>query len=143
MAVIDTFSKRKAQQEGKGIPLQATQLPEKFRTQVMHLLVAALGSWVENLTGYLAYRGHLGNTLWESVHKRLLVELGKFSLAGARSRFEDCYRFLMSGDTDEVLDLIELALQHVKFADQMQLNTGQNDDRTLTPSGAIADFNIR
>lgn len=109
MAIIDIFSKRKRREEslGKKDVYQYDEIPKAFRIQVVHLWRAALGRYYRE-SGYSG-RNSPSSNLWDQIHDALAREKGVWMLGKYDSDpSQRCVDYVMSADTDGVLDIIEL-----------------------------------
>lgn len=116
MAVLDIFSKRNAS-PGPGDPLPVCQhdvLPEAFRHQVVHLWKSAIGHGrrYTNVPPPLARRRSLQRTVWDDFQEALAREYGRPFIGEhpEDTGFQQCRHFLLTGSTDEALDVIELTM---------------------------------
>lgn len=113
MPIRDIYSKRQKNKRGE-IPdvFQYDSLSQEFRVQVFHILRDALG--IPEHSTFTGYSGRVNDT-YKSIHDALCREYGLFGLVEnpdgnfARSVFN----FLLSANTEEALDLIELSFQTV------------------------------
>ena len=148
MAIIDLFSKRKAAATGDYLELQHVSLPEKFRVQVVQLLLDGIGRWTEldrrippSLQSPLP-----ANDAWGQVFNAIRREHGLFALGEPSDNpLGQCMTFMLRASTDQALDLIEYALrvldQQIRHLDPYfyQVRTGV----TLDPDAVIQEFNAR
>lgn len=118
MGIFDIFSKRKKREEEQNVSemYQYTTLPTPFRAQVLHIFNECIGPYrtysrssFENTDNYMA------NHLWPKVRQILLKEHGLLQLSHGQTPQEECYDFLLKANTDEVLDLIEVAFRMMVF----------------------------
>lgn len=136
MAIFDLFSKRlKRETEGEIDVFQYTDLSQKFRVQVIHIIEEAFGN-----RGY----NYEPNELYRIIHKTLCKEYGVFDLQEySNSNRESVLNFLLK--TDEyikVLDVIEICFRMI---DKVVREKTQYDTRCLQlkPDEAIEELNTR
>jgi hypothetical protein len=130
VGIYETYSKRlkKRERAGQSDVYQYDELPDTFRTQVVHI-----------------WRGTIldSSTLWTEIHDMLAREKGIFRLAD--NEYDDryrCVRYLMTAPTVEALDIIELSFRVI--SDIYELT----DDfypvhMRQTPEEAVDELNYR
>jgi hypothetical protein len=141
MGIYNLYSKRKKLAERGNDPevYQYVDLPIKFRRQVVHIWLSAIGSWREPSFGTIP----LVNILWDKIHNLIARELGEFYLGNElQNPFEQCKFFLLNNNTPtaHLLDLIEVTfheiekvipviLRHPEY--QGQLNVSQSAEDAI------------
>jgi hypothetical protein len=137
MPVFDLYSKRKKREiEGPSDVFTYDEIPMALKVQIVQILKDAFGN-------HRAYQSQTNN-IWESIHKILAREYGKFSLGDTNATdFSSVGQyFLHSSRTDEVLDIIELAFKHVEvFCVRPAFKA--NSEPQITPEAAIEELNER
>jgi len=136
MGIFDIYSKRKRKAEGN-VPdvYQYDEIPREFRVQVVHMWRSAFGD--EN-----KYETPFPHN-FEFIHDTLAREYGVFKLAGDRysSFFERVCDFLLQeGDTDKVLDVVELSF---KVIDILVRKNPYAYNATQEPDDVIQELNGR
>lgn len=99
MHIYETFSKRqkKRKQSSKPDVFQYTDLPMRFRVQVIHIWNSAIADYEE---------------IWDAIHSTLTREMGVFNLGETdEDASAQCRRFLLNAETEGALDIIELSFQ--------------------------------
>jgi hypothetical protein len=141
MAILETYSKRqkRLQNAGKQDVYQYDEFPEAFRTQVVHILSAALGA-------YFSVTSSGPNPAWTGFYRNLLKELGVFKLSSSHTDdpAQDCMKFILEADASGLLDTIEFAFQAI---DRVVRNFHNYETITFsivqTPKDAIEELNGR
>lgn len=113
MAIFDIFSKRKKriESQGKADVYQYEEIPQALKIQIVHILRDALGRWYRP-SGYGTGETSPTSALWEHVQKIIAKEKGMWSLGRPESNpSEKCIEYLMSADTDGILDIVELSFR--------------------------------
>lgn len=152
MGINDLYSKRRQRIERGNQPevYQYTDLPIRFRRQVIHIWISAIGCYREprRTISYIS-SDPLVNRLWHSIHDSFARELGLFHLGSKfEDPFEQCQSFLLDENTsiDNVLDLIEFTFYRIDivvrallqdYRHQGELNVSQ------LPDDAISELNHR
>jgi hypothetical protein len=114
VGIFNLWSKRKAAQAGRVPELQSEHLPEKFRVQASQILLGAIRPW-EMPSRWQAPTVFSGNDAWMHIFKAIAGEHGQFALSECGGTpAEQCIDFVLKGETDEVLDLIEVALGYIE-----------------------------
>lgn len=90
---------------------QYDHLPEPFRGQVVHLLIDAIGHEVRSS---VRLSEPAPDRAWHEIHEAILRKRGDFYLCRpGEPPMSDCANFIMSGSTNDVLDLITVAFSIV------------------------------
>ena len=114
MAVIDLYSDRKRQAEGRDLDVLTYDLPDKLRVQIVYILRRAIGEH--------------DNRGWQSVHGIVAEGHGAFALAEGRSDDKRCINFLLRNPSvDHVLDFIEVSF---RFVDRIARKLGYHERAT-------------
>ena len=131
MGIVDIFSKRQRQLRGE-LPdvYQYSDLPNAFRTQVVHILLDVLGNSDED---------HRAAEVYGAVHDILAREFGVFRLhEHARHDQDGIFRFfLTTDDVEKALSAIELSLRAALEVQQYCHST------KMTVDEAIVELNGR
>ena len=110
MPIFELFSKRKRKRERAGQPVvyQYDEIPEKFRVQVRHIWRDAIGTDLDEYEGGLTVR------VWYAIHDSMSRELGWPALGTEGNPRDNCFQFLLKGDTEQVLDIIEVSFHFIE-----------------------------
>jgi hypothetical protein len=150
MAIIDIYSKRKkaAENNEQQEIYQYTDLPVKFRRQVVHIWSSTIGIYYKGHEYEHAsrYQSSL-NDLWQKIHNSLARELGLFNLSKNKpsaNPYDKCISFFLDEDTniENLLDLIELTFKE----SEMHIAIFARDHRnkiSQTHKEAIDELNHR
>jgi HEPN domain-containing protein len=142
MGIFDTFSRRKRRDSGLlHDPLQYTDVPQKLRVQVVHILQAALGNYADS-----HYSNSSANWHWEKIHEIACKEFGKFSLTSNRDANPqaDVLNFSLNCNTEEWLDIMSIALPWLEVINQSIPEYKRSEyDITQSASDAVAEINAR
>lgn len=143
MGISDLYSKRKKRIKRASKPdfYQYKKLPIKFRRQVIHIWLSAIGGYrePEHFIGYI----------WQDIHDSFARELGLFHLGSEfQNPFYKCQSFLLNEDThvDNVLDLIEFTFQRIDYLIRELLKDYRHRDKlnvSQLPDDAISELNHR
>lgn len=116
-------------QSGQNDVYQYDNLPTEFRVQVAHIWKDAIGTSYESLK------------LWQVIHNMICREKGVFTLAERHNGtdFDRCQHHLLTADTDDTLDIIELAFRVCDRIARKEHGLGI----ILGPDGALAELNDR
>jgi hypothetical protein len=115
MAIFDTFTKRKKQAARAGQPVkwEYDNVPRELRTQVVYILVEALGGYREPQR-YDMYDPPRSNQRWEFIRNTVARERGVFTLTNERDNpLQQCMNLLMTGTGDDALEIIEMGFRYV------------------------------
>jgi hypothetical protein len=130
MPIFQTFSKRKKALEkaGQDDVYQYSTLPQRFRVQATQILAATLGDALEG-DNFNGYRKLPSFGIWEAIFKIQTHELGVYTLSKSSPSHTDpqrqCLDAILQADTDQALDVIELALHAaVKFKKALEQRMG-------------------
>jgi len=150
MGVFETFSKRQKKREKAGQldVYQYDTLSDKFRRQVIHIWLGAIGPYIEpEYNGLLSSlsRQSPSNQLWYLIFDTLRREEGVFDLGQrGESPFVQCQQYLLAADTRSALDIIELSFKvidrRVRYLSPDQL---WNSKVTQSADDAILELNAR
>lgn len=117
LGIIDLYSKRKRNQElqGKVEVYKYDEIPLKFRNQVVHIWIQAIGNYsIGSYIMPLRNEEVLSNRSWETIHSALCKEYGAFRLGKhAGTPLDQCVNLLREGSVDEALDIIELSFRFI------------------------------
>jgi hypothetical protein len=109
------FSRRRQPPEENPDVYQYSELPDTFRTQVVHILGATLGPYDDlysNRSSYLSEPS--ANLRWKTLFSRFTEEIGKFSLGdGYDTPFVQCSRYILTASTEQVLKFIDVAFHYI------------------------------
>ena len=145
MGILETYSKRRKRLEnaGKQDVYQYDDLPHTFRVQVVQILNGALGAYYES-GGYSSSRSSPSNRFWSLIHDDVARELGVFTLAQGGDPDDKCRNYLMTADTEGVLDIIEYSFRVIDMGVR-DLHPYQKSESKIkqTPDGAIEELNHR
>lgn len=139
LAIFDLFSKRARRLRGEAKDVyQYEVLPPEFRAQVVHILTDLFGD--PN-----AYNSRTEDA-FKAMHDVLCREYGRFRLS---KRFEGpgywcaaVFDFVMTAPTEEVLDLVEIAIPFVTgLSGDWHFNNYSKP--AMTPDAAVAELNAR
>jgi hypothetical protein len=141
MGIYETYSKRQKRlaKSGQQDVYQYDTLPARFRGQVAHSWVTAIGS-------YIPVRGvRRLNEAWDLVHDTIARDLGIGHLGdNYADKNVRCADHLLKGGTSEALDIIQLSFQVI---DKVVRKMHQYDRDSLAikqdPDDAIAELNGR
>lgn len=142
MSIFELPSKLKRKQERAGQPViyQYDEIPETFRHQIIHIWKDAIG-----------YRpgvvGGPGHEVWNSIHSFVSRELGLPALGRHFSPAENCIQFILEGDTEQVLDIVQASFNFIELyfgqyngnPEWMKRNIGLS----YPPDSAIGELNRR
>jgi len=146
MPIFDLYSKRKKQQESLGKPdlYRYDKIPEPLRIQVIHIWRTALGHWYRH-TGYSLGDDSPSCPLWELIHDTVAREKGMWGLGSPdKDPPERCVQYLMSADTDGVLDIIQFSFQVIDHgARQFDADAQRRAGITQDADDAIQELNHR
>lgn len=138
LAIIELFSERQKRLRGEVTDVyQYTDIPNKFRVQVMHILNDAIGEDSMYETKSVE--------LYDFIHKTLTREYGNFSLSPyqSASSFQAIKAHFLSGiSVDGCLDIIELCFKMING----YVRGNEGEFRGLikqTPDEAIGELNYR
>jgi hypothetical protein len=143
--IFNLFSRKKAALSGPPPALQTEQLPDKFRRQVFYILLGAIGKCVEG-PRYMPNMDCPSNNAWRFILNAICQEHGLFADEnGVTMPTAQVLGFLLRGDTDLALDVIDLSLRYI---DCVIRNVGPHqrlsaEDATIPADEAIDDFNSR
>lgn len=137
MAIVDLFSKRlKRSIDGEVDIYQYTNMPDKFRVQVVHIIKEGLGK--------TDYRSYNPDSIYQFIHKTLCKEYGMFNLQEySNSDQESIFNFLLSTEEyEKVLDVIEITFKVIDIVvrEKTKYDTSCLD---LEPDEAIEELNNR
>lgn len=127
-------------QEGQQDVYQYNDLPSVFRVQVAQIWHDVLGPVGQN-RGYTA-----SNFIWEYIHNQIAKEKGVFYLGKFRNDHADdqCQHFLLTGSTDDALDIIELSFRLIRGRDDLWNRfSSPNPSVKQSPEEAIEELNYR
>lgn len=143
MAIRDLFSKRESRKmkQGQEDVYQYDTLPEKFRVQVIHILLDALGRWRDGY--YSSPLDHETNRWWFAIFAIMTRELGTFSLGPGRTPCDQCCDFLQRCDPRPALDLIEVAFGFVTGQSRELAPYLRTQYDLVDPDKAIDELNGR
>jgi len=149
MGINELYSKRKKLAERGNQPevYQYTDLPLKFRRQVIHIWLSAIGPYrePERVIRFVP----LVSCLWHEIHDSFARELGLFNLGSEfQNPFEQCKSFLLDQDTpvDHLLDLIEFTFHCIDEDIREILQDYQRQGElkvSQLPEDAISELNHR
>jgi hypothetical protein len=110
MSILELFSKRKRKQERAGQPVvyQYDEIPKEFRNQVWHIWKNTIGTNLDE------YEGRLTRKVWYAIHDTMSRELGLLALGTEGNPMDNCFQFLLRGDTKQVLDIIEVSFHFIE-----------------------------
>jgi hypothetical protein len=118
MPVYDTFTKRKRKAERGQVadPYRYDVVPEPLRAQVAYIWNAAIGGYQE-MSPYTVANPPRSNARWEFIRSVIAKERGVFTLSRPNDNpFKQCFSYLMTGSTDEALEIIELTFRFIDRA---------------------------
>src|SRR5262249_45987832 len=146
MGFFETFSKRQKRlaKAGQQDVYQYTDLPETFRTQVVHIWNTTLGRYHQPPSRY--DNASPSNLLWQEIHDNLARELGLIVLSGDRSDSPTsrCIKFLYQADVSGALDIIELSFVVIdRFVRKFDAYDRQVAGVTQNADSAIEELNHR
>jgi hypothetical protein len=113
MGIIDLHSKRKKFEASQGKPdiYQYQMIPLPLRIQIVHIWRAALGHWFKSSSNPYAPTSQASQA-WNFIEKSIAKENGLWHLGvTAKNTDEQCIEYLLTADTDGVLDIIELSFR--------------------------------
>ncbi len=149
MHINDLYSKRKKRLERSDQPefYQYTNLPIKFRRQVIYIWLTAIGRYYEPdpLTRYRT----LTTRLWDGVYNSLAREIGLSHLeSNFQNSFEQCQSFILDENIplENILDLIELTFYQIDRVIRFCLEDSRYRDElyiSQPPDDAIDELNHR
>jgi hypothetical protein len=145
MGIYDTFSKRKRKQEqaGKTDVFIYDEVPNKFRVQVVQILENAIGPYFKP-TAFNVNAKINNNRGWESIFNILRREMGVFTLSSqGDSPKEQCVSFVLAGNVEEFLDILELSLRLLKSYTLRPHYKLEAMGITQQPKDAIEEINKR
>src|ERR1700674_52718 len=146
MATFETFSKRKKRLEraGQQDVYQYDDLPQPFRTQVIHIWRSALGRFYVP-RGYSTAYPSDANPFWNYIHNTIAREAGLAYLGSADKEVDSrCIEHLITSQTDDALDIIELSF--LVIDKMVRKNYGympESSGITQHPDDAINELNHR
>jgi hypothetical protein len=150
VAVVPLFSKRKKLQGSKGKPdvYQYDEIPQPLRVQIAHIWGAAIGPWRSDGGFFSEVSASPSCGIWRSIHEMIAREKGVWALGDLKDRQLNprvrCVQHLMSADTDDALDIIELSFRCIdgiaRDFDQFVQHTAEI---TQSPDDAIDELNTR
>lgn len=152
MGINDLYSKRKQRIEHGNQPevYQYTDLPIRFRRQVIHIWFSAVGAYHQPKRSISYFPvTPLVNGLWQEIHDSFARELGLFHLGDEfQNPFEQCQSFLLDENTpiDNVLDLIEFTFYRIDKGVRVLLLDYQHQGAlnvSQLPDDAISELNHR
>jgi len=109
MPIFELYSKRKRKRERAGQPVyQYDEIPEKFRNQVWHIWKNTIGTNLDE------YERGLTRTVWYAIHETMSQELRLLALGTEGNPRDNCFQFLFEGDTEQVLDIIEVSFHFIE-----------------------------
>jgi hypothetical protein len=110
MPIFELYSKRKRKQERAIQPViyQYDEIPKGFRNQVWHIWKNTIGTNLDE------YEGGLTRTVWYAIHDTMSRELGWLALGTEGNPRDNCFQFLIKGDTEQVLDIIEVSFHFIE-----------------------------
>jgi hypothetical protein len=134
--IYETFSKRKLAAARAGAPdvYQYDSLPVPLRVQIVHIWNGALGGW-----------GDENTKRWTLIHNTVARENGVFKLGKVHeSERECCINWVMNGETDKALDLIEFSFRVIeRVCGRLYDNQLKAQGITQNAPAAIEELNHR
>src|SRR5262245_56652965 len=119
MGVVALFSKREGDLEKAGQPdvYKYDSLPLTFRRQVAFIWEDAIGPFVDvNSFSSFFNKEPVSNKIWQLVHDTLRREKGLFNLGKpAQGPFEQCKEYLLTAETGDALDIVEVSFRIIDF----------------------------
>jgi hypothetical protein len=137
MTIFDLFSKRQRRLRGEVPDVYVyDKLASQLRVQVVHIIRDAVGED--------HYGSDYAKGAYKSIHDALCREYGLFELTKhAQSHGESVFNYFLNADnTEQALDVIELALRVIDTyirKDEYRYNT----DRKMSADDAISELNQR
>jgi hypothetical protein len=129
MPVYETFSKRQKRLAGQDVPTLYIfdNLPKPFRVQVCHIL--------DDPIGELTYEAE---SLWWHAEKTLAREFGVHELGvpGSAGPFGKCKSHILTGSTEQVLDIIEFVFHNLSTLKLTKVNARHFKE-------AVEELNLR
>ena len=146
MGVLETFSKRAKRMANAGLPdvFQYAELPPPFRVQVVHIWISTIGSYYNDSYGF--QQPSPANQFWDGIFQAIRRERGVFSLSS--DSFSDaqkqCIDHLLSAETSDALDIIELSFRVIDRAvRRFGLSSLHRARATQDADDAIEELNDR
>jgi hypothetical protein len=133
MRIFDLLSQRKknASKQGQQDVYTYDNLPDAFRVQVAHIWGSSIGAY---------------HTAWQFIHDTMCREQGVFYLGNRPhdSLDQQCGRFLLEGDTEESLDIIDLSFRVIDLVlRDVSIYEQRNCNITQSADDAIEELNHR
>lgn len=145
MPTFDTYTKRKRRAtEGEPGPLQYDTLPEPLRVQIGYMWRDTLGLY-QKQSPYDFSDPPPANKRWRTIFDVIVRERGVVSLGRPKDNpCEQCFHLLLHGETDDVLEVIEMTFRYMDVVMRDQSNASRRmEGLKQSAEDAIDELNIR
>jgi len=136
MPISEPFSKRKRKRERAGQPViyQYDEIPKKFRNQVWRIWEKAIGT---DLDGNL---GRATAGAWQEIYDSVSREWGLPALGTEGNPMDNCFQFLLRGDTKQVLCIIQVSFRCIECHFGRYKGRPEDMEEDTGPSGPASPY---